>query len=269
MPYVNHNGIRTWYETEGSGPPLVLHIGFLGSLEDWRRDDTPYTAALRDRYQLILLDPRGQGRSDKPHDPRAYTLAARAGDVIAVLDALGIERAHYWGYSMGGSVGFALATHTPNRMHSLIAGGASPHDALDDPTEHVLYRWLSGGIDAFVHQWEDNLGALPPAMRTRLMLEDAEALRASWLAPDWHGRDRPTWIIDSLARSTVPALLYVGGEDDPARVERAATDMPNATFVAFDGLNHAQAFRQRDLVLPHVVNFLDRVDQRAYADTGI
>lgn len=46
MPFVTHEGVATWYEVEGSGPPLVLHIGFLGSLDDWRREGTRYTEAL-------------------------------------------------------------------------------------------------------------------------------------------------------------------------------------------------------------------------------
>ena len=92
MPYASNEGVRIHYEVEGSGPPLFLHVGFLGTLEDWRREDTRYVEALRDAYRLVLLDPRGQGRSDAPHDPSAYTLDQRVGDVLAVLDAEGIER---------------------------------------------------------------------------------------------------------------------------------------------------------------------------------
>ena len=140
MPYTTNEGVQIYYEVEGSDPPLVLHIGFRGSLDDWRREDTRYTETLRDTYQLILLDPRGQGRSDKPHDPDAYTGAARAGGVLAVLDDLDVARAHFWGYSMGGSAGFTLVARVPDRLLSLIAGGANPYWELADPTDHVLYR---------------------------------------------------------------------------------------------------------------------------------
>jgi hypothetical protein len=64
MPYATNDGVRIHYEVEGSGPPLFLHIGFLGSLDDWCRADVRYAEALRDTYRLLLLDPRGQGRSD-------------------------------------------------------------------------------------------------------------------------------------------------------------------------------------------------------------
>jgi pimeloyl-ACP methyl ester carboxylesterase len=98
MPYADNDGGRIRYEIDGSGVPLVLHPGFIGSLEDW--DDAGYVTTLSDQYRLIRLDPRGQGRSDTPHDPAAYAAQHRVGDVLAVLDAEGIDRALFWGYSM-------------------------------------------------------------------------------------------------------------------------------------------------------------------------
>ena len=66
-----------------------------------------FVDALKDDYRLVLIDARGHGDSDKPHDAAAYDQKLMASDVIAVLDAEGIDRAHYMGYSMGGSIGFA------------------------------------------------------------------------------------------------------------------------------------------------------------------
>jgi pimeloyl-ACP methyl ester carboxylesterase len=80
MPYATHDGVRIYYETEGSGPPLLLHAGLSMSLNDWR--DFGYVNALRDDYRLILLDPRGHGQSDKPHDPIAYAYNLLVGDVV-------------------------------------------------------------------------------------------------------------------------------------------------------------------------------------------
>ncbi len=93
MPYATNDGVRISYEREGSGPPIVLQHGFTRSLEGWR--DSGYVAALRDDYELILVDARGHGKSDKPHDPAAYTLDKRVGDILAVLDDAGIARAIY------------------------------------------------------------------------------------------------------------------------------------------------------------------------------
>ena len=82
---------------------------------DWR--DLGYVDALKHDYKLILIDARGAGASDKPHDAAAYDPALRASDVVAVLDDLGIRHAHYFGYSLGGWVGFLLAKYAPDRSH--------------------------------------------------------------------------------------------------------------------------------------------------------
>ena len=258
MPYASNDGVRIYYEVEGSGPPLVLHVGFLGSLEDWRREDTRYVQALRDAYRLVLLDPRGQGRSDAPHDPSAYTLDQRIGDVLAVLDAEGIERAHYWGYSMGGWVGFSLGASAPDRVLSLVLGGADPFQPDTGPIEDDAWlRLFRQGMPAFVADWERRDPNMPAIMRERWLALDARAMAAAQEA----GLTAPG-LEDALPTIQTPTLIYYGTDDYPDRLpERAAAKMPNATVVALEGLNHAQAIRRSDLVLPHVEAFLDRVTQ--------
>jgi len=61
---------------------------------------------LKDDYQLILIDARGHGASDKPHDPEAYRTETMVADVVSVLNDLNIEKAHFLGYSMGGQIGW-------------------------------------------------------------------------------------------------------------------------------------------------------------------
>jgi len=77
MPYATHGDLRIHYETDGSGPPLVLQHGYTLSLKRWYA--LGYVDALRARYRLILVDARGHGESDKPHDPAAYGLHLRGG----------------------------------------------------------------------------------------------------------------------------------------------------------------------------------------------
>lgn len=73
MPYATgSDGVRIYYETVGSGPPLVLHHIFTGNLRDFNTYGT--VDALRDRFTLLLMDARGHGRSDTPHDPASYAL---------------------------------------------------------------------------------------------------------------------------------------------------------------------------------------------------
>ena len=88
MPFAINDGVRIHYEVVGHGEPLVLYHGLTGSGERWR--DTGYVAGLENGHRLILIDARGHGQSDKPHDPAAYGRRRQAADVIAVLDDLGI-----------------------------------------------------------------------------------------------------------------------------------------------------------------------------------
>jgi pimeloyl-ACP methyl ester carboxylesterase len=70
MPYIDNHGARIHYQVEGQGQPLVLCHGLSMTSEDWR--EYGYVTGLRDRYMLTLIDSRGYGASDKPHDPLDY-----------------------------------------------------------------------------------------------------------------------------------------------------------------------------------------------------
>src|SRR5262249_3153091 len=126
MPYAHSQGIRIHYQVDGAGPPLVLQHGFTSSLQSWYMNG--YVEALRHDYQLILVDAPGHGASDKPHEPAAYALSLPVSDVVAVLDDLHLSPAHFWGYSMGGWIGFGMAKYAPERLHALIIGGTDPYE---------------------------------------------------------------------------------------------------------------------------------------------
>lgn len=250
MPYASNDGVRIYYEREGSGPPLVLHPGFPVTLEWWR--DHGYVAALRDTYDLLLLDPRGQGRSDKPHDPVAYAYDQRVADVLAVLDAAGVAQAIFWGYSMGARVAFAAARFAPPRFRAFVAGGMHP-EVPDRAVQEEEVAALEGGMAGYIALLERESGALPSWWRATLLANDAAALRASAAAT----ADAPDFTA-TLARLTAPLLVYVGERDTPFhdRARRAIGGLPHVTFVALPGLDHGQAFTRSDLVLPHVRRFL-------------
>ena len=121
MPYVDNLGVSIHYHIEGNGPPLVLQHGLTSSVKNWYADG--FVEELKKNYQVIMVDARGHGRSAKPHDPKDYDLKLRVNDVLAVMDALGLAKSHYMGYSMGGRIGFGIIRHALNRFHSLIIGG--------------------------------------------------------------------------------------------------------------------------------------------------
>lgn len=253
MPYAENDGVRLYYEVEGDGPPLVLHVGFMGRLENWRREDVAVAQALRDDYRLILLDPRGHGRSDKLHDSASYHVETRVRDVTAVLDAEGVEQAHYWGYSLGAGLAFALGIFAPARFRSLIIGAGDPYrnDRAGDRQWAAELR--QGTMADFLVRMEARMGAsLPPAIRDGWLTNDPLALAAFREAR----ADDPD-LGDRVATITVPTLVYAGDKDEGfPRAQRAAGAIPGATFVALPGLNHMQGFRATEAILPHVRAFL-------------
>jgi pimeloyl-ACP methyl ester carboxylesterase len=260
MPFIMHQKIRVHYEVEGEGPPLVLQHGFASNLEVWRA--CGYTEALKADYQLILIDARGQGASDRPHDPAAYGPARFVGDVLAVLDALGISKSHYWGYSMGAAIGFEIARRAASRFYSLILGGQTPYGPRTETEEQFLEFFvqsvtmaLEQGMEAYADMLEKASGKLPPAARSRLLENDPQALLAITLASHaWPG------IGDILEKIMVPCLIYAG-EADPlfGGAREGAAHIPKAWFFSLPGLDHFGALFASKLVVPHIEKFLAEV----------
>lgn len=249
MAFVDNAGVRIYYEVVGVGRALVLHHGFTDSLTTWH--ELGYASAFAERRQVIVLDARGHGASDKPHDPVAYSWERRAADVVAVLDAEQIETADFYGVSMGGSVGFALATRAPDRFSSLIIGAA------DDATlpGQGFAELLAEGAAALVAIWEQQ-GQLSAGLRQRLLANDLEALTALVNRP----RPDENQLTDAFRKAAMPRML-IAGELDPgfADIAELAASMPEVRFVSLPGLNHYESFRCADVALPHLITFLDDV----------
>ena len=129
MPYATNpiDGLRIYFEDRGGfGPPVVLYTGFLDPLQvaqAWG-----ITGALQDEFRLIFADHRGHGKSDKPHEPEEYRLPTRVADHIAVLDEVGVDRAHVIGVSWGARLGFAIGERATDRVRSLVLCGNQPYE---------------------------------------------------------------------------------------------------------------------------------------------
>ena len=119
MPSVDNQGIEIYYEVCGQGDPLLLVHGAFVNGKWWR--DTGFVRFMKDSHRLIMIDVRGHGKSGKPHDPESYKVSRLVSDLVYVLDELGLPKAHYHGYSMGGWLGFAAAKHEVRRVSGLSA----------------------------------------------------------------------------------------------------------------------------------------------------
>ncbi|WP_304453123.1 alpha/beta fold hydrolase [Nocardiopsis sp. YSL2] len=115
------DGTRLWYDVHGEGDPLLLFNGQALDHEMW---DGVHTGLVR-RHRVVRTDFRGTGGSDAPLG-EPYSLELFARDALAVLDHLGIGRAHVYGFSMGGKVAQTLAALAPERLGALVLGSTAP-----------------------------------------------------------------------------------------------------------------------------------------------
>jgi pimeloyl-ACP methyl ester carboxylesterase len=119
-------GVKIRYVTEGKGEAIVLIHGWMADSSMWGRDAAGNTKLKgADGFQVIALDCRGHGKSDKPHEVEKYG-PEMAADVVRLLDHLKIEKAHLIGYSSGSFIASHVAATHPDRVLSVIYGGQAP-----------------------------------------------------------------------------------------------------------------------------------------------
>ena len=112
------DGLLLRYAVAGSGQPLVLLHPFSDALDAWW--DIGLAGRLARTCRVIAIDARGHGGSDKPRESARHRLEHQVIDVLTVLDAAEVERAHVVGYSMGGWTALGLASVAPSRLRSLV-----------------------------------------------------------------------------------------------------------------------------------------------------
>ena len=241
MAYVTApDGVKIHYEVEGSGPPLVLQHGLLSNIESWHRRG--YVERLSPHFQLILVDSRGHGESDKPDDQEAYELRTRVVDIASVLNDLEIRQAHYLGYSMGCWMGYGALIYMPQRFKSLTLGGFSPYRGPEARFETLRQAPAVQANEAFAA----SLAKFPRAMEHSM-----NELRR------WGGA------VQALRTAQTPLLLFAGTEDpnDAAReMPLAIVSSKDATFFPVEGADHTGAADAVDVVAPRVIEFVERVE---------
>jgi pimeloyl-ACP methyl ester carboxylesterase len=242
------DGTRVYFEDDGGeGAAVVLHGGFLDPIDEVRESKIAQ-ALPADEFRLIYVDHRGLGQSDKPHNPDAYGMPLRAADPIAVLDALGVERAHFIGTSWGGRLCFGIGEHSPERVLSLVIGGQQPYAWPGSPITRVVTEGLVAsriqGMEALVRALEGFWGVrFPDPRRARWLGNDPAALRAAWEAALAEGP-----VSEDLRAWQIRCLIFIGEGDvdflDQAR--QAANEIPNAEFISLVGLDHYGAHTGQD-----------------------
>jgi pimeloyl-ACP methyl ester carboxylesterase len=251
MGIARGSGLRIYYELVGTGRPLVLLHGSLGSTESWRM--AGYTEGLADRYQLILVDLRGHGRSERPAAARSYLTPALASDVVAVLDDLELESAALFGWSRGGEAALAAGAFHPGRVEAVAIVGARadlvgfqdvpPPSAKD--ARSIAARLGRRGT-SFLEAELIEQGR--PEWAKAIARADPKAMAALWRAQTLV---TPT---DKRLRDLTQPILAIWGEQEQPDPPLPLPD--GARVVILPGEDHFGAFSRSDLILPEVRAFV-------------
>jgi pimeloyl-ACP methyl ester carboxylesterase len=236
---------------------IIFAHGNGNSVQDWHT--LGFVEKLAPHFRIILMDAIGYGNSSKPHDPQRYTAEKRAQDVITILDTLMINQAHFFGNSIGGSLGFVLADLYPERFKSFIIGSAHPYGSTKPENSNLFpeeFRdiMIKKGMLAFVETVETNFLKRPflHGVRERYLENDPLAVAAA---------NTPEWIDRSycLSKITVPVLLYAGDLDSVSTLQSGISkSIPNAEVVILPDTDHANAYWQSEKVAPLVKSFVEK-----------
>ncbi len=232
--YANINDISIYYETYGSGTPvLVLHGGGF-SLEGMGNQ----IRALAPRYLVIAPDSRGQGRSTDSDTALSYSMMAD--DMLKLLDHIHVKRADIVGWSDGGIIALDIALHHPERVGRIVVIGAD-YDAA--------------GLVATIG------GATPPAPLTyRRIAPDPKHWPVLYRKLITLWATQPHYTLDELRRIEAPALIIAGEFDIVKReyTDQLARAIPVSEECIVPGGTHGVIWEKRDIVNAKILQFLER-----------
>jgi pimeloyl-ACP methyl ester carboxylesterase len=246
--YADVNGLHMYYEVQGEGSPLVLLHGGVQSIDLSFAGLIPQLVG---RHRVIGVELQGHGRT--ADIDRKSTSTALAGDVVALLDHLGVDRAHVLGFSLGAAVALELAVSHPDRVRSVvpIAEPVRPegmHEDLRDPSRWATSTRMPTAQD-FADMQETYTRLSPhPEHFAEFMAGQAKS------AADLKG-----WSDEQLAGITAPVLLVIG-DHDFVTVEHGALMkelIPGSQLAVLPGTVHMTATKRVDLLAPLLGAFLD------------
>jgi pimeloyl-ACP methyl ester carboxylesterase len=246
------DGTRIAYEVAGAGPALILLHGGGQDRQVWRQHG--WTERLDDRFLVIAMDIRGNGESDRPRDPAAYSIDALCEDILAVADAEGAARFALCGYSYGGNIGRYLAARSARVDRFVMIGipfGPPADEEFRGMILQMQKRWKPV-IEAYA---AGDITCIPEADRglwesgqVEVMLAWLDAL-LGWPAVEPADMRCPTlWAVGTCNTAAMRAVRRYQGNLEGTQVSVALVE----------GLTHTGELENAVEVLPAVLAFMDR-----------
>jgi pimeloyl-ACP methyl ester carboxylesterase len=276
MAFVKVDGIRLHYESTGAGTPIVFVHEFAGDARSWE----PQVRALSRRYRCITYNARGYPPSDVPKSPAKYSQDIHVEDILGVMDALDIPRAHIVGCSMGAYAAVHFALRFPKRALSSTVVGAGFGSAPDKreqflrDTEAQARRFDELGMEQasrdysvgpsrvqYLNRDPRGFAEFAQQFASHSALGSANTLRGVQAR-------RPS-IYDlkaGLAKCKVPMLVVTGDEDDNCLepgifIKRTCM---SSTLLVVPATGHAVNLEEPDFFNRALLDFLTLVDTKAW-----
>lgn len=253
MSQIERAGFSLYYETNGSGPPVILTHGFAATSRMWRGQ----AEAFELRHQWITWDMRGHGRSSSPTQQSSYSVEETVDDIEALLDALDHEHAVIGGHSLGGYMSLAFYMKYPERVRALLLIDTGPGYKSDSPRDE--WNEMVSGLSRRLKR--DGLDHLKKLSRE---MDPSEHRSAEGLARAARGMliQRDSAMIDSLSEISVPTLVLVGEKDRSylAASKYMADKIPGAEQIVIPNAGHAVNFHQPERFNEVVGAFLARIE---------
>lgn len=264
MPFVESDGARIHWESQGEGTPVLLIMGHASSSVMWY----PIVADLAKRHRVITFDNRGTGRSDTTSGVSVEQMTA---DAVAVLDAAGVQRAHIYGASMGGGIAGEFGMAYPERALSVTLGCTmlkqtpAGHGNMRAKWIYRMPRWLVRWMMRKATKPESYGSAAPreAALRDIAMQrnnhwtmkgvrEQANAINNYIASPD-----------RARTNMTMPVLILHGDEDPLVDVKYGRElheILPHSRYVEFKGAGHNYLVAAGDKATRAFEDFIEEVD---------
>jgi len=266
------DGVTLHYEEAGSGTPVVFVHEFAGDSRSWE----PQVRYLSRRYRCIAFNARGWPPSDVPPDVASYSQARARDDIRAVLDRLGIDKAHIVGLSMGGFATLHFGLAYPDRARSLVVAGAGygsekgEREKFRDEAVVIAERLEREGMAVFAQayaygptrmQFENKDPRGFAEFKAMLAEHSAKGAANTQLGVQ---RERPS-IFDlgeQLAKLTVPMLVVTGDEDWPCLAPGVfiKRTCPSAALLVLPNTGHTVNIEEPGAFNAAVADFLAQVD---------
>jgi len=223
------DGTRIYYEVTGNGKPVILIHGFMGTGTGWKRT-VLYDTLVKWGYQVIIIDQRGNGRSDKPHTDAAYANDAEAKDIIQLATLLNLPLYDVVGYSRGSIITARLLVLDKRVQKAVLGGMGEQFTNPKWPRRIQFYHALAADTVAALHDMVQN------AKKNGL---DIEALA-------YQQKHQPSTSAKELSKVHIPVAVVCGDKDN-ANGEAATLSkmIPGAVFLTVPG-EHNTAWITKD-----------------------